>query len=300
MPRQSNPDGRVDADRGSGGVGAKKAEYVDVSDFNARAAERAGLRDLDAMVESSAGMTRQQRDRERAMPRDSTADVKHPAMERQLPLPDSIRQPLSSRQRKARSVAKHAAQDQMPRTQYDAVHRMITDDGHWRQINDVLSESNGDAQALSDEQRTQVQRFDRATQNFEKHNNRGHVVYANVEMPAMINASNLEGFVRNNFPKGSVLEFDRYTGGAHTMHQVETSTEHAHRTAVFEIQTRRGIYLGRSDSVDDTTHILPRGVQFKVAGTHMARYVRPDGSQGRRQVIQLIDVSNDTDSQKEK
>lgn len=299
MPRQSNPDGRVDADLGSGSVGSKKAAYVDGDEFTARSAERAGLRDLDAMVESSAGMTRQQRDRERAMPRDASAEVKHPAMERKLPDPDTVRGPLSSRQRKARSADKHAAQDRMPRTQYEATHKMITDDSHWRQVNDVLSENVGDAQALSDDQRVAVQRFDRAIQSYEAQNQRGHVVYANVEMPTMINASNLEGFVRNKFPTGSVLEFDRYTGGAHTMHQVEVGPETANRTAVFEIQTRRGIYLGRSDSVDDTTHILPRGVRFKVAGTHMARYTRPDGSTGRRQVIQLIDVSSDAETQKE-
>lgn len=299
MPRKSNPDGVVDADYGSGSLGSKQAAWLDESAYNERAEERAGLRDLDAMVESSAGMTRQQRDRERATPRDTTAEVKHPAMERKLPTADAVRGPLSSRQRKARSADKHAAQDRMPKTQYDAVHKMITDDTHWRQINDALSENAGDAQALTDEQRVAVQRFDRAIQAYEMQNQRGHVVYANVAMPPMINASNLEGFVRNKFKRGAVLEFDRYTGATHTMHQVEVGPENANRTAVFEIQTRRGIYLGRSDSVDDTAHILPRGVRFKVVGTHMARYVRPDGSQGRRQVIQLIDVSNETENPKE-
>lgn len=293
MPRASNPDGRVDADAGSGDVSSKRAEFVDASEFVGRAQERAGLRDLDEMVEASAGLSRQQRDRERAMPRDTTADLGHPEKERQLPEPDSIRLSLSSRQRKARSVAKRATQDRMPKTQYDATHRMITDDSHWRRINDHLSENVGDAQALPDSVRTQVHRFDRAIQAYEKNNDRGHVVYANVEMPTMINRSNLEGFVRNNFPRGAVLEFDRYTGGAHTMHQVEVGPESAHRTAVFEIQTRRGMYLGRSDSVDDTTHILPRGVQYQVVGSHLARYKRPDGSEGRRQVIQLIDVGPD-------
>lgn len=296
MPRQANPDGVVDSDFGSGTRGSKRAEYLNEDVYNSRAEERGGLRELDSMIESSAGMTRQQRDRERATPRETNAELKHPAMERQLPGAGDVRRPLSSRQRKARSIAKHAAQDRWTQTQYDTVARLVTDDGEWRQINDVLSENAGDAQALTDQQRTTVQRFDRAIQAYERGNDRGHVVYANVEMPTMINSSNLEGFVRNNYPRGAVLEFDRYTGGAHTMHQVEVGPETAHRTAVFEIQTRRGLYLGRSDGADETTHILPRGVRFKVAGTHWARYERPDGSEGRRQVIQLVDVGELADT----
>jgi len=294
MPRKSHPDGSVDADYGSGSVGAKQAAYLDTSAFEGRAEERAGLRSLDSMVESSAGMSRQQRDRERAMPRETTADLRHPLMERKLPEPGTVRTSLSSRQRKARSVAKQATQDRWTQTQYETVARMVTDDGSWREVNDVLSENTGDVQALSDEQRTQVQRMDRAIQAYERNNDRGHVVYANVEMPTMINSSNLEGFVRNNFGPGRVLEFDRYTGGAHTMHQVETGAANAHRTAVFEIQTRRGLYLGRSDGVDDTTHVLPRGMQVQIVGSHWAKYQRPDGTQGRRHVIQLLDVTDDS------
>lgn len=297
MGYKSNPDGVVDSDYGSGSVSAKQAAYMDKDAYEARGEERSGLRELDSMVESSAGLTRQQRDRERAMPRETNADLKHPAMERKLPEPGQVRKPLSSRQRKARSVAKRSTQDRWPKTQYEAVHRMVNDDGYWRQINDELSENTGDAQSLSDQQRAFVQRMDRAIQGYEANNDRGHVVYANVEMPTMINSSNLEGFVRNNYERGAVLEFDRYTGGAHTMHEVEPSQETAHRTAVFEIQTRRGLYLGRSDTTDDTTHVLPRGVRLEVVGAHWAAYERPDGSQGRRQVIQLVDHAEKTEKE---
>lgn len=293
--RRADPDYVVDADRGSSAVpSTKRAALVDAGEYAGRDEVRDGARDLDSMVENAPGLTRQQKDRERAMPRDLTGEVPHPAMERTLPVPDSIRQPLSSRQRKARSVAKRATQDRLPLTQYAAVHRVITDEGHWRQINDVLSENVGDAQELDERRRVQVQRLDRAVQAYERTNDRGHVVYANVEMPTMINTSNLDGFVRNNFEEGSEICFDRFTGAAHTMHQVETSPETAHRTAVFEIQTRRGMYLGRSDSVEDTAHLLPRGMQLRVVGSHLARYRRPDGSEGRRQVIQLTDTDQPT------
>lgn len=298
MGRKAHPDYNVDPDRGSGNIGSKVANFMDTSEYRDRAENRAGARVLDQMVEGSGGMTRQQRDRERATPRGASGELGHPAMERQLPAQDTVRAPISSRQRKARSVTKRSTQDRMPQTQYDITHRMITDEDTWRRTNNLLSDNVGDVQQLDDAGRAKIQRFDRAIQSFEQNNNRGHVVYANVEMPSMINSSSLEGFVRNNFRRGDVLEFDRYTGGAHAMHEIE-STDAPHRTAVFEIQTRRGMYLGGSDSVDDTTHVLPRGGRFGIVGTHLARYQRPDGSYGRRQVIQLVDVPVDEPSRGE-
>ena len=289
MPRKSDPDYAVDADRGEGDVSTKRAAYLDRDVHQERAETRAGARELDAMIEASPGLTRAQKDRERAVPREANADLGHPVMQRALPLDDSVRVPPSARQRNARSAAKRAVQDQMPATQYEAMHAMITDDSTWRRTNDLLSENAGDAQELDPDTRRHVQRLDRAIQAYERGNDRGHLVYANVEMPTMINSSNLEGFIGNHFESDDVVEFDRYTGGAHSMHQVE-ATQNPHRTAVFEIQTRRGMYLGRSDKVDDTTHLLPRGVRFRIVGTHLARYRRPDGTEGRRHVIQLVDV----------
>ena len=61
------------------------------------------------------------------------------------------------------------------------------------------------------------------------------------------------------------------------------------RTAVLKIQTRRGIYLGRSDSVDDTAHLLPRRVRLRVVGNPAATYRRRDGSTG--QVTQLLNLT---------
>jgi hypothetical protein len=153
-----------------------------------------------------------------------------------------------------------------------------------------LSSNVGDVQQLDERQRTQVQRIDRAIQVYERANDRGHVIYSNVQMPEWINNSNREGFIRNNFVAGRVVCFDRFTLGTHNLHQVDLAPEQERRSAVFEIQTRRGMYLGRSDSIDDTAHLLPRGMRLRIAGVHQATYQRPDGSTGSRQVIQLIDA----------
>lgn len=288
----ASPDGAgavLDADRGSGNAGTKLAGVLGRDEAQERQETREGARDLDARVEAHPGLNRQQRDRERATPRDVTGDVPDPRMERTLPIPDQVRMPMSARQRSARAVTKRAVQDRLPSTQYTAMNRMVTDDAQWRSVNDAVSDAAGDVQQLEDFQIAQIQRVDRSIMAYERANDRGHVVYCNVQMPSAVNASNLSGFLRNTFRPGSAIAFDRFTMGAHTMHEIEREDPDAQRTAVFEIQTLRGAYLGRSTSLDDTAHLLPRGPQYQIVGTHTATYQRPDGSTGRREVIQITD-----------
>jgi len=86
-----------------------------------------------------------------------------------------------------------------------------------------------------------------------------------------------------------MLDFDRFTMTTHTIHQLDsTMTEH---DIVFEIETDRGMYLGRSDKVDDTAHLLPRGMRFEVVSAGQGRYRRPDGTIGRRMIVQLRDIT---------
>jgi len=287
----TSPDGRavLDVDRGSGDASTKLAAVLSVEEARERRDVRGGARDLDDTVESMAGLNRQQRDRERAMPRDVAGDVPDPRMERTLPAAGALRVPISARQRSARSVTKRVAQDKLPATQYTAMQQLVTDPGHWQRTNDALSDAAGDVQQLDDTQIARVQRVDRAIMAYERASNRSHVVYCNVQMPAAINTSNLGGFTHNTFRPGSQIAFDRFTAGAHNLHQIERTDSDAHRTAVFEIQTRRGAYLGRSTSGDNTSHLLPRGLTLRVVGTHTATYQRPDGTTGQRHVIQLTD-----------
>ncbi len=290
----ASPDGAgavLDADRGSGNAGTKLASVLGRDEAQERQETREGAQDLDARVEAHPGLNRQQRDRERATPRDVTGDVPDPRMERTLPTPDQVRMPMSARQRSARAVTKRAVQDRLPSTQYTAMNRMVTDDAQWHSVNDAVSDAAGDVQQLEDFQIAQIQRVDRSIMAYERANDRGHVVYCNVQMPNAVNASNLSGFLRNTFRPGGAIAFDRFTMGAHTMHEIERDNPDAQRTAVFEIQTRRGAYLGRSTSLDDTAHLLPRGPQYQIVGTYTATYQRPDGSTGHREVIQITDSS---------
>lgn len=284
----------VDADRGHSPVGTKAAELMGEPEAADRSTTRAGYRDLDKTVEGSAA-TRAKKDRDRAVPRPTTAGLGHVRKQRKLPRQGERRRPLSSRQKKERSKARHRARDQMRKTEFLAHRRLVRDASTWHRVNDSLSEATGDVQHLSEEDRVFCQRADRAIQRYERQNDRGHVVYANVKMPAAVNQGNIEGFSRNNFQAGDEVTFDRYTLATHQMHE---ATRIAHgdpvgQTAVFEIQTRRGAYLGRSDSRDNTPHLLPRGTRYEVVGSHWAVAEDLDGRASKRLVIQLQDIDDD-------
>lgn len=287
------PDAVLDVDRGSGKARSKKAAHVEVNEYDDRDQVRKGYQDMDDRVSADTRYSPSQRDAGRSSPRETNADLRHERMQRTLPAAGETRRPLSSRQRKARSIAKRTAQQKLSKTQYGAMRGLLTDDG-WRTTGDAVSEVAGDAQMLEPEQLRQVQRIDRAIQSYERGNDRGHVVYANVEMPWYINSSNVVGYVENNLPAGREVTFDRYTAGAHCMHELEPDPKASDRTVVMEIQTRRGMYLGGSDSVDRTGHLLPRGIRLRIAGSHTATYQRPDGSTAERVVLQMTDAPEPT------
>lgn len=293
MPRQGSPDYIVDADRGSGSTRAKLAETTDWWENDEREQSRDGLRDLDKRIEGMPGLTRAQKDRERILPRATTGPLGHPVMQRPLQPVDQPRVPFSSRQKKARSKARNETLERLPAVQVFAQHDLVTRTTSWTKVNDELSERTGDISEISPAQERQVRRVDRAIQAYERNNDRGHIVYANVQMPSHINSSNLASFCDNAFERGTAITFDRYTTATHQLHETSgfVDPKHTNRTAVFEIQTRRGAYLGGSDSQDNTRHLLPRGMSFEVVGTSTVEYQAPDGHRGKRVVIQLRDIT---------
>lgn len=295
--KPENPDGStvLDLDRGSSGPAGKLAEQTELGEFEGRADERAGLRELDEVLEGMPGLTRAQKDRDRISPRATTDELGHPLMRRRLPTPDAVRKPFSSRQKKARSKARQEAARQMPRTQQEAQERMLEDaddERLWESLNDQLSNSAGDVQALEDKDRAFLGQLDRSIQTAERQNDRGHVIYANVELSAAINRSNIASYVDTELPVGTEVSFDRYTLGSHQMHETATwMDDPGGRVVMCEIETRRGAYLGHSDSKDDTSHLLPRNMKFEIVGHHTATYEAPDGTTGQRFVVQLHDIT---------
>ena len=295
MPRNGHPDYVVDPDRGSSSSAIKHARLLDEGEYVDRADTRAGLRGLDAMTEGMAGLNRLQKDRERLFPRGTNAELGDPRMRRQLLAEDELRLPLSARQRNARSKSRLATQRTVPLTQLRAQRDLVTSPTRWRGVNDLLSENTGDVQALPTGDQERVRRIDRSIQAYERRNERGHLLYSNVRMPYYINHQNIEGFLRNNFAPGERVSFDRYTHATHQLHETSGYVNDPDgRVAVFEMQTRRGAYLGQSDKRDNTQHLLPRGMEFEVVGVHEATYRGPDGTSGVRMVVQLRDLTPET------
>ncbi|EID81756.1 hypothetical protein W59_01259 [Rhodococcus opacus RKJ300 = JCM 13270] len=282
------PPSRLDPEAGASITPvSKSAGYRPAATYADRAVERDSARELDRMVED-AEFTRARKDLERAFPRATVPEVSE-RKRRALPIPDSIRLGLSSRQRKVRSVNKHRAQSSLPKVGYTAVRTLIDDLERWNTVGESLSTARGDAQQLEETMRSQVQRVDRAIQTAERFNDRGHIVYCAVSLPHAVprEAVNLPSTLQ----PGSRLDFDRHTMATHAVHELDSTL--GERDVVFEIETGRGMYLGRSDSVDDTAHLLPRGMRFEVVSAGEGRYRRPDGSIGRRMIVQLRDVTED-------
>ncbi len=287
--------GVLETDRGSSTAATKRARAISIEEAAAREDARDGLRDLDLMTESAAGLTRAQRDRARILPRESTGDLGHPRMERQLIPLDGLRVPISGRQMKARSKAKRATLESLPKAQLHALDRLTSSQETWERVNDQLGESVSDIDQMSDTDRAYVKRLDRAVQAYEERNDRGHVLYANVEMPPYINHTSLMKFAQSSYQPGDVVAFDRFTGATHQLHEASRVRDPAGRMACFELKTRRGIYLGQSEGADGTGHLLPRGMLWRVTGTSTVSYTDRAGKRGQRVVIQMEDITPNTE-----
>lgn len=281
--------GAFDPDRGSSDDPEKKqGVVVPHSAFADRVANREHARDLDTDIEGLPGLTRARRDLERAFPRNTAAPIANERTRRVLPAAIELRKSLSSRQRNVRSATKRAVERTVPRAQHRAMASLIGDPETWKRTNDALSDVNGDAVRLDDEQRRQIQRVDRAIQRYERHSGRGHLVYTVVSLPAEVSQP---AGLPDTLSPGSVVAFDRFTGARHSLHELDS---HSSPTdVVFEIQTTRGLYLGASDKGDDTSHLLPRGTRYRVVGSHFAPYERPGHPIGERLVVQLEDIETD-------
>ncbi|WP_301850992.1 hypothetical protein [Rhodococcus pyridinivorans] len=287
---KSAPEAQVRLDAEAGRDAAwmtKSSHYRDAETYDDRARERSSARGLDRMVEDG-NFTRARKDLERAYPRSAVRAV-NPRKRRTLPIPDAIRLPPSSRQRKARSVAKHRAQSNLPRVQYKAMSTLITDPQTWIDVGETLTEVGGDAQLLDKKGRAYVQRIDRAIQAAERENDRGHVVYCAVSLPHEIPEE--PNAMPSTLLPGARVEFDRFTMTSHAIHELDEVI--GEREVIFEMETSRGMYLGQSDSGDDTAHLLPRGMQWDVVGSHDGRYRKPDGTYGRCRIVQLRDVGEE-------
>lgn len=241
---------------------------------------------IDHARDEDSSLTRPARDRDRSTPR----DVSHVGSNRlrgELPAREEFREALSARQRKVRSTIKNRVMAAAPASQHQAIGSLLIDEdaGEWRRVNGALHHCAGDVQQLADSDRAKVQRLDRAIQSYERLNDRTHRVYVAVKLPDTHRDVAKPEDVPANLQPGSTVAFDQFTLTRHNLH--EAPGHDSSRHLVFEVMTSRGMYLGRSDTVADTTHLLPRAMQFDVVSAEHVAYATRSGGFNERVVLQL-------------
>lgn len=263
----------------------KAAREVSAEVMSDRDFHRLANRMIDEARDGDSSRTRAARDRDRATPRD-VSSVDSIRLRASLPPADDFRRMMSGRQRKLRSAIKNQVMAAAPATQHRAVRTMLTDDDRteWSRINRALHTAAGDAQKIGEADRVTVQRLDRMIQSYEALNDRDHKVYVAVSLPDTVSDVKGPRDLPLTVRPGATLDFDQFTVAKHNLH--ETPGHDSARHVVFEIVTSRGAYLGRSDSIEDTTHVLPRGMQMEVVAAEYLTYATPSGY-GERLVVQL-------------
>lgn len=266
----------------------KAAREVAESAMTDAAFHRVASRVRDEARDDDASLTRATRDRDRATPRD-VSHVDSPRLRTELPPPEGFRHSLSPRQRKIRSATKNKVITAAPASQRRAIRSMLTEDdsGEWRRINGALHGGAGDVQELSDLDRAKVQRLDRVIQSYERENDRMHTVYVAVKLPDTHRDVGDPDELPDNLQPGATVSFDQFTIARHSLH--EAPGHDSDRYQLFEITTSRGMYFGNSDTVEDTTHVLPRGMSCEVVSAGPALY-EIGKSYGARLVLQLKEL----------
>ncbi|MFA5712359.1 hypothetical protein [Mycolicibacterium sp.] len=267
----------------------KAAREVAEDVMNERDFARLATRIADELRDSDTSLTRAARDRDRATPRD-LSHVESDRLRADPPEPSSFRRALSGRQRKVRSATKQKVLAAAPASQLQAARTMLTDEDYaaWQRINRQLHKGAGDVHQLSEDDRKTVQRLDRLIQSYERDNDRTHTVYVAVKLPENYPDARSDDDLPDTLQPGTAIHFDQFTVAHHNLH--ETPGHDNRRYLMFEITTSRGMYFGRSDSLDDTTHVLPRGMPLRVVGADSAPY--DNGSKGFSEhpaIVQLRD-----------
>lgn len=232
--------------------------------------------------------TRAARDRDRATPRDMSG-VTSPRLRREPPAEISYRAALSARQRKARSALKNRVLAAAPRSQHQAVQTLLADPDPtvWRRVNAGLHGAAGDVHALEKKDREVAQRLDRAIQSYEELNDRTHTVYVGVRLPEKTPSVFDQRDLPAGLRVGSRIAFDQFTPATHNLHELPGHDDQ--QVVVLEITTSRGMYMGRSGTGNDTSHLLPRGMHLRLTSAAVVPYDTPDGF-GERLLVQAQDL----------
>lgn len=244
--------------------------------------------DAAALDES---MTMQEADSRRETPRLRDDEVR-PRKLRKLPDADQERRMLSSNMKKDYSQTKRSWETKLPKTRRRALDSTMRDAASLEGLNRALRGSHGTKSELPSAVQRRADAVDRTIQDYERSNERQHVVYTTLRAPkdhgnsrnAVMRQLSAMGDAEDSRP----LTFDGYVPATHSLGNIENDKD-----IVLEMRTKSGAYLGTSDTTPNADHIVNRGRSFRVVGAQEVSYVKPDGSRGSRTVVQMDDVTDD-------
>lgn len=236
-------------------------------------------------------MTMGEADARREVPRLREDSIK-PRKMRKLPQAGQERPMLSSNMKKEYSRTKRSWERSLPKTRRRALDNTMRDSASLEGLNRALRGTHGTKSELPPAIRRRAEAVDRAIQDYERTNERQHVVYTTLRAPRDHGNSRNAVLRRLNEmsqdPDSRPLTFDGYVPATHSLGNIANEKD-----IVLEMRTKSGAYLGTSDTTPNADHIVNRGRAFRVVGTHEATYVKPDGTRGTRTVVQVDDVTND-------
>lgn len=219
----------------------------------------------------------------------------NPNMARSLPAPGEIRSSLSSNRKKDLSKQKNVAFAKMTTPRKVLTTRLVEHATAMEHLNSRVAEVVGDVDQLSTYERRRVRSLDLAIADLESTNKRQHVVYAPLFSPDGKQETVLRHF-RETMQRNSEMspldqrteDFDRFVVADHNL----ANLDRFGGEVVAEIRTARGGYIGGSDTVQEAEHVLPRGMRYNIIGIQEnVTYIRNDGTQGQRTVVQLEDMN---------
>lgn len=264
----------------------------------AAARERDDIRE-DARATDAARreeMTESGADRRAEVPR-TRVDALNPNKGRKFPSPNAVRQNLSSNMKKDLNRLKRSTLASIPNTRFMKLSRVVGNRQVLGRVNERLHDVVGLRSEMRPAERRTVGEIDNSIADFEAQNEREHIVYATLAAPKKHgnsrNAlrSRLEAMASrdDDSPEQTYVTFDGYIPASHTLGQVPDSDE-----IVMEVRTRSGMYMGTSDTRPEADHLVGRGRDLRPRAVREVPFVRSDGTQGRRWIVQMDDVTPDT------
>lgn len=267
----------------------RRVDYITAGEAADREERRMKAR-ADALALANTRTPREAEAR-REVPQTRT-DSLNPNKTRSLPSPSAQRRPLSSNMQKDLNKTKRTALAGMSQTRFIHATNTLRDREKIEGVNRLLHGVVGLKSELRTGTQKRVRSIDLAIGDFERENEREHVVYSVLASPkAHGNSRNalarrLEAMSKSDYEGDRDIPFDSYIPATHSLGEVPDGPD-----VVMEIRTTSGMYVGTSDTTPDADHIVGRGRVLRPVGVHTVSYVRKDGTQGERRIVQMEDVT---------